>query len=55
MDPQRIYSLLQQACRALDESGEHAIAAHVSYAMSLITDRFGVGCDHLAPIDKDDD
>lgn len=55
MDPQHIYSLLQQACSALDDTGEHAIAAHVSYAMSLVTDRFGVGRDHLAPIDADED
>lgn len=47
MDADTVYLLLQDACKQLDNAGEHAIAAQVSYAMHLITERYGVGADHM--------
>jgi hypothetical protein len=47
MDPLRVYALLQEACQALEQMGDHAIAAHVGQSMALIEDRYGVGHDHL--------
>lgn len=43
----RVYALLQEACRELDSAGDHAIAAHVGYAMTLIEAEYGIGDDHL--------
>jgi len=47
MDPLRIYSLLQDACRALEDAGDYAIAAHVGHSMALVQEKYGVGQDHL--------
>jgi hypothetical protein len=47
MDPLRIYSLLQEACRALEQAGDHGIAAHVGHSMALVQEKYGVGVDHL--------
>lgn len=47
MDALRIYSLLQEACRALEAAGDHGIAAHVGHSMALIQEKYGVGQDHL--------
>lgn len=43
----RVYSLLQEACLALETSEDHAIAAYVGFAMALVQDKYGVGQDHL--------
>jgi hypothetical protein len=53
MDAVKVYTQLQVACRALEEAGEHGIAAHISYAMALVHDRFGVGEDHLPDLGDD--
>lgn len=47
MDALRIYSLLQEACRALEDAGDHAITAYVGHSMALVHERYGVGQDHL--------
>ena len=47
MDALRIYSLLQEACRALEHAGDHAIAAHVGHIMALVQEKYGVCEDHL--------
>ncbi len=47
MDALRIYSLLQEACRALEQAGDHTIAAHVGHGMAMIEEKYGVGKDHL--------
>jgi hypothetical protein len=51
MDAVRVYGLLQEACRALEQAEEHGIAAQVSYAMALVQRRYGVGQDHLPALD----
>jgi hypothetical protein len=43
----RVYSLLQEACLALETSEDHAIAAYVGFAMALVHDKYGVGQDQL--------
>ncbi len=53
MDPLRIYSLLQEACRALEQAGDHGIAAHVGHSMALVQEKYGVGVDHLDVSDPD--
>ena len=45
MDAMRVYALLQQACRLLEEGEEHAIAAYVGHAMTLIDHRYRVAED----------
>lgn len=47
MNPTHVYSVLQDACRALEASDDHAIAAYVGLAMALVQDKYGVGQDHL--------
>lgn len=47
MIPLRVYALLQESCRELDSTSDHAIAAHVGYAMALIERKYGVGGDDL--------
>lgn len=47
MDPLRIYALLQEACRSLEEAADFAIAAHIGQSMALIQSKYGVGHDHL--------
>lgn len=43
----RVYSLLQDACLALEATEDHAIAAYVGFAMALVHEKYGVGQDHL--------
>lgn len=42
MNANRVYSLLQDACQALDAAEDHAIAAHVGLAMALIQDAYAL-------------
>lgn len=51
MDTSAIYSHLQAACRALEDTGDHAIAAHVGHAMAMVTRKYGIGRDHLEGCD----
>jgi hypothetical protein len=51
LDAARVYALLQEACRALERSGDTAIVAHVGHCMALIQQAYGVGSDHLDPVD----
>lgn len=53
MNADRTYSLLQEACRALEDAGDHAIAAYVGMSMALIHEKYGVGQDHLEPSERD--
>lgn len=53
MDATRVYSNLQEACRALEDAGDYAIAAHVGLGMALIQEKYGVGQDHLDDADRD--
>lgn len=53
MNADLVYSLLQQACRALEKAGDHAIAAYVGQSMALVQAKYGVGRDHLDPSDRD--
>ena len=50
MDADRVYALLQEACRRLEEEREYAISAYVGHAMAMIESRYGVGHDHLAQV-----
>lgn len=45
MNAPQIYSMLQEACRALEDAGEHAIAAYVGQGMALIDEKYGLGHD----------
>ncbi len=45
MDAFRVYSQLQDARRALDAAEDHAIAAYVEWAMTLIDRKYGVAPD----------
>lgn len=47
MDADRVYALLQEACRMLEGAHDHAIAAYVGHAMALVQAKYGVGRDHL--------
>jgi len=47
MDPLRVYALLQEACRSLEQAGDFAVAAHIGHAMGLIEHQYGVGHDDL--------
>lgn len=47
MEPTDIYALMQRACIELEAIDEYAIAAHLSHCMAALSDRFGVGQDHL--------
>lgn len=53
MNATRVYSLLQEACRALEDAGDHAIAAYVGLGMALVQEKYGVGQDHLGRADRD--
>lgn len=46
MDMVRVYALLRDACRVLDDAEEHAIAAYVGLAMALVEEKYGVGRHH---------
>lgn len=45
MNASSVYAKLQDACRALDAAEDHAIAAYVGVAMTLIEDKYGVIAD----------
>lgn len=45
MDAGRVYALLKQALRLLEEAEEHAIAAYVGHGMALVEARYGVNPD----------
>jgi len=47
MNATRVYSMLQEACRTLEDAGDFVIAAHVGMGMALIHEKYGVGQDHL--------
>jgi hypothetical protein len=49
MNVKEVHALLQQACRVLDEAGEHAASAHVCHAMTLIAQRHGMADAGAAP------
>lgn len=53
MDAAEVYALLQSACRMLEESNDHAIAAYVGMSMALVHDKYGVGVDHLQDMDPE--
>jgi hypothetical protein len=53
MNAMHIYSLLQEACRALEDAGEHAMAAHVGLGMALVQEKYGVGEDHFDQVCRD--
>ena len=38
----RVYALLQEACAALETAEDHAIAAYVGFAMSLVEEKYGL-------------
>lgn len=46
MNAMRVYSMLQEACRALEDAGDHAIAAYVGTGMAMVEEKYGVGHDH---------
>lgn len=48
LDAVRVYALLQEACRALEDADEHAISAYVGQSMAMIEQRFGIGIDHIS-------
>lgn len=41
------FDSLQSACRLLEKGGQHDVAAVTSHAMSLLSERFGVGVDYI--------
>ncbi len=45
MNAPQVYSMLQQACRALEEAGDYAIAAYVGQGMALIDEKYRLGHD----------
>jgi hypothetical protein len=49
MDAVFIYSLLHDACLALDQAHEYAAAAYVDQAMALLRDKYGVGAEVELP------
>lgn len=53
MNASRVYALLQEACRSLEEGEDHAIAAYVGLSMALVQEKYGVGQDHLDSTDPD--
>lgn len=42
MDAARVYALLEQALRLLEEGEEHAVAAYVGHGMALLETHYGV-------------
>jgi hypothetical protein len=42
------FDKLQSACRLLEDGEQHDIAAVTSQAMAMLTERFGVGVDHIS-------
>ena len=50
---QRAVAASDEACAALETSDDHAIAAYVGFAMSLVEEKYGVGHDHLESVSRD--
>ena len=48
MDILHAYALLRDACHALDETGDHAVAAYVGHGMALLETRYGIDPDAVA-------
>lgn len=46
MNATRVYALLQEACRMLEEAEEHAIAAYVGHGMTMVEAHLPIGPDH---------
>lgn len=44
------FEALQAACRLLEDGDQHDVAAITSHAMALLTQRFGVGVDHMSDL-----
>lgn len=42
-----VYAQLQDACRALDAAEDHAIAAYVEWAMTLMAEKYGLTPDAI--------
>lgn len=53
MNAARIHSLLQEACRALEDAGDDAIAAYVGNGMAMVEEKYGVGQDQRDSADHD--
>jgi hypothetical protein len=49
VDAVSVYELLQRACETLEKAGDYGIAASVSYSMSLVREKYGVGEDRYDP------
>ncbi|WP_260596748.1 hypothetical protein [Sphingomonas endolithica] len=49
MDAVLVYSMLHDACIALDQAQEFAAAAYVDQAMALLRDKYGVGAEVELP------
>ena len=45
MNAFEVHGLLHKACEALDDEGDHAIAAYVGLALSLLVDKYGISTD----------
>lgn len=45
MNATRVYALLQEACRMLEEAEEHAIAAYVGHGMTMVEAHLPIGPD----------
>ncbi|MEG3088725.1 hypothetical protein [Sphingomonas sp. PB4P5] len=45
MNALEVYTLLNDACRLLDDEGDHAIAAYVGLAMALLADKYDIETD----------
>ena len=52
MNAARTYELLQEACQALEEAGDHAISAYVGVSMAMVQAKYKVGRHHLEPLDQ---
>ncbi|MGU3389298.1 hypothetical protein [Sphingomonas sp. M1A8_2b] len=47
MNASSIYAQLQDACRALDAAEDHAVAAYVEWAMTLLAEKYGLADDRV--------
>ena len=47
MDVLHAYALLRDACQALDQSGDHAAAAHIGQGMALLEARYDIDPDAI--------
>jgi hypothetical protein len=46
MNAPQVYLMLETACRALEDAGDHAMAAYVGQGMAMMHEKYGVGQDH---------